>query len=288
MLADRYSPQDRGRAVGFYIASMSLSCALSLIISGAALQSGDYRIAFFLTCLGPLVGFILAWITLASTFNKIHPRSEEQKFSKEILRNKPAVLFISAYTSHNWELMGMWAWTPAFVSACLMLKGSEAWAATGSGSQIVGLFHLMGVLASLTMGMLSDKLGRALLIFLVTGVSTSCSFTIGWMVGFPMFLIIVVGMIYSFFALADSPIISAGMTESVDPSYLGAAFALRSFLGFSASAIAPLAFGAILDWTNPNIAADGFYTTWGWAFCVLGLGGLGAVVAAYLLYKQRT
>ena len=107
------------------------------------------------------------------------------------------------------------------------------------------------------------------------------------MIGLPILIIIIVGMIYAFTGIGDSPVLSAGITESVASSYLGAALALRSFLGFGAGAIAPLAFGVILDWTNPGSATDGYYTTWGWAFSSLGLGGLGAVVAAYMLFKGK-
>jgi MFS family permease len=145
----------------------------------------------------------------------------------------------------------------------------------------------MGMLASFTMGSLSDRLGRALMILVIASISTVCSFIMGWTIGFPFVVIIAIGMIYSFTALGDSPVLSAGITESVDPSYLGAAFALRSFLGFGAGAIAPLVFGAILDWTNPDFVVKGFYANWGWAFCVLGLGGLGAVIAAYILYRRK-
>ena len=287
MIADRYEPRHRGRAVGFFIASTSLGYALSLYICGAVLPWGGYRIAFLLTCSGPVLGFIIAWLALASTRNKIFPRRRGQNFSKEVVRNKPAVLYISAYTLHSWEVLGMWAWAPAFLTACLMFQGSETWAAAGGASQIVSLFHLMGMLASFTMGALSDKLGRAFMILVIAGISTVCSFVMGWTIGFPFVVIVAIGMIYSFTALGDSPILSAGITESVDPSFLGAAFALRSFLGFGAGAIAPLAFGAVLDWTNPDFAVKGFYTNWGWAFCVLGLGGLGAVIAAYMLYRRK-
>lgn len=287
MISDRYSPKDRGKAVGFFIASTSLSYALSLGISGAALRWGGYRMAFMLTCSGSLVGFWVAWMTLASMPNKIYPRHQEQKFSKEVLRNWPAVLFISAYVLHSWELLGMWSWTPAFLSACLMIKGSEALDAAGTGSQIVGLFHLMGMLASLVMGALSDKHGRAFMILLIAGISTVCSFMMGWTIGLPFILIVIIGMIYAFAAIGDSPALSAGITESVDPSYLGAAFAVRSFFGFGAGAIAPLAFGVILDWSNPYFTSEGYYATWGWAFCALGLGGLGAVLAAYRLYRGK-
>jgi MFS family permease len=287
MIADRYAPRHRGRAVGFFIASTSLGYALSLYICGAVLPWGGYRIAFLLTCSGPVLGFIFAWLTLASTRNKIFPRRRGQNFSKEVVRNKPAVLYISAYTLHSWEVLGMWAWAPAFLTACLMFQGSDTWAAAGGASQIVSLFHLMGMLASFTMGTLSDRLGRASMILVIAGISTMCSFIMGWTIGFPFVIIVAIGMIYSFTALGDSPILSAGITESVDPSFLGAAFALRSFLGFGAGAIAPLVFGAVLDWNNPDFATQGFYANWGWAFCVLGLGGLGAVVAAYLLYKRK-
>ena len=181
----------------------------------------------------------------------------------------------------------MWAWTPAFLSACLAARGEEVWTAVGSGAYTVGLFHLAGMLASPSMGALSDKQGRALVILLVGGISTVCSFSMGWLIGMPIILIVVVGMIYAFSALGDSPILSAGMTESVDPSYLGAAFALRGLLGFGAGAIAPLTFGAFLDWTNPAFSDVGTYATWGWSYSMLGLGGLGAVLAAYVLYKGQ-
>ncbi|MFB0505609.1 MAG: MFS transporter [Thermodesulfobacteriota bacterium] len=286
MIADRYPSKTWGRATGFFIASTSLSYTVSLGISGVSLPYGGYQLSFLLTCLGPLVGSILVWIALASTPNSISPRREEQKFSAEVLRNKPAILFIMAYVWHNWELIGMWAWTPAFLSACLAVSGSEALRVAGVGANIVAFFHLMGFFASLSMGFLSDRLGRAFMILVLGSISTACSFAMGWFIGFPLVLVIVIGMIYGFSALGDSPILSAGLTERVETSYRGAAFALRSFLGFSAGAISPLTFGAILDWTNPMSSQTGTYITWGWSYSLLGLGGLGVVWIAFILYKM--
>jgi MFS family permease len=288
MLADRYPSKERGKAIGLFIASTSLSYALSLGISGLVLPSGEYRYAFLLTCLGPSMGSLIAWMALASTPNKIFPRQHGQRFSTEVLRNKQAILYVAGYAFHSWELLGMWAWTPAFLFACLTTSGAEGFRAAGGGSYIVGLFHLMGMSASLSMGILSDRLGRALVILLLAGISAACSFLMGWLVGLPIIIIIVVGMVYAFSALGDSPILSAGLTESVEASYLGAAFALRSFLGFSAGAISPLAFGAVLDWANRTNLETGVYESWGWAYSLLGFGGLGAVWAAYSLYRKQS
>lgn len=283
MVTNRYAPERRGFAVGLFIASTSLSYAMSLAISGLALPRGGYSLSFLLTCLGPVAGFLLASVTLASTLNKIYPRKGGQKLSTEIIKNKPAVLLIAGYTLHSWELLGMWTWAPAFLSACLMVGGVNARFAVGEGARIVSLFHILGMIASLLMGTLSDRVGRARVIICVAGISSFCSFSIGWMIGLPMILITVVGMMYAFSAIGDSPILSAGLSESVDPAYLGTAFALRSLIGFSAGAISPLAFGAVLDWTNKGLPETGFYMTWGWAYGVLGLGGLGAVLAAFVL-----
>jgi hypothetical protein len=48
----------------------------------------------------------------------------------------------------------------------------------------------------------------------------------------------------------------------------------------SASAAAPLVFGAILDWYGARTAG-----AWGWAFLSLGVAGVGAVVSVVLLHR---
>ena len=190
------------------------------------------------------------------------------------------MLLIWGYTFHNWELLGMWSWTPAFLATCMGLAGSAALKAAGWGAYITALFHVMGLLASFSMGSLSDRLGRARVMLVLSSISTACSFLFGWSIGWPLAVVMGVGMVYAFSSLGDSPILSAALTEVVDISYMGSAFGLRSLMGFGAGAVAPLAFGAILDWTNPTLQGERLYSVWGWAFAVLGLGGVGAVWAS--------
>jgi MFS family permease len=114
-----------------------------------------------------------------------------------------------------------------------------------------------------------------------------CSFIIGWTVGFSLFVIIGIGLIYAFSALGDSPVLSAALTEVVEFSYLGRALGLRSLLGFGGGAIAPLVFGAVLDWSNSLSGGQREYLTWGWAFSVLGLGGVGAVWVIHRYGRMR-
>lgn len=282
LLADQYPVHRRGKAIGFYIASTSLGYALSLLLSGLALPIGGYKLSFLLTCLGPLLGSITAWITLYKIRVSPVQRSEGQGFTRQVLGNKPAMLFITGYTFHSWELLGMWAWTPAFLSACLTMGGSEGLRAAGLGSYITAAFHFTALFASFSMGSLSDHLGRARVIFMISSISALCSFVFGWSIEWPLILVMGIGLIYAFSALGDSPVLSAALTDVVETPYLGAAFGFRSFFGFGAGAIAPLVFGAVLDWTNVVSLGGTAYSTWGWAYSVLGLGGVGAVAAAYI------
>ena len=287
IIADQYVARHRGMAVGFFIASTSCGYAFSLAISGVAIPVGGYKLSFLLTCLGPILGWFLAWITLRHTAVPAPGRRKEQRFTREVLGNRPAMLLIWGYTCHNWELLGMWSWTPAFLAACLVLAGSTEVNAAGYGAFITALFHFVGLLASFSMGTLSDRMDRARILLVLAAASMACSFLFGWSAGWPLVLLVGIGAVYAFTALGDSPILSAALTEEVDAAYLGAALGFRSLVGFGAGAVAPVAFGAVLDWTNPMIHGQRVYADWGWAFSVLSLGGAGAVWAALRFGRSR-
>lgn len=287
ILANQYPVRRRGMATGFFIASTSLGYMLSLVLSGIAIPLGGYRLSFLATCTCPIVGAILSWVTLFNTKVSTpvrHP--DEHNFKKEILKNRPAVLLIGGYACHNWELLGMWAWTPAFLATWLAINGmGELSSAAGFGSYAAAFFHLAGLIASFTMGSLSDRLGRARVIMILSGISTLCSFIFGWSIGWPLVFVMTIGVIYAFSSLGDSPVLSAALTEVMTPSYLGTAFGIRSLLGFSAGAVSPFIFGVILDWTNPVKLDGSYYSTWGWAFITLGLMGVCAFCIAFKLRK---
>ena len=277
LITEQYAPDRRGMATGFYIASSSLGYVVSLALSGLTIPLGGYRLSFYVTCIATIVGGALSWITLAKTHETVAARQKQQSFTKEVLKNRPAMLLITAYTLHCWELLGMWVWTPAFMTACLVQQGSGSLDAAGLGAYVTAGFHLAGLVASFSMGLLSDRVGRARVITVLAGISTLCSLFFGWTIGLPFLLILAIGVVYSFTSLGDSPVLSAGLTEVVSASYLGSAFGLRSLFGFGAGAISPVVFGAVLDWTGPHGPGQPYDPSWGWAFVILGLPGFGAI-----------
>src|SRR5262249_11495022 len=201
-------------------------------------------------------------------------------FRTDLSRNRPAQLMIAGYVFHSWELLGMWAWTPAFMAAVLAAHGITLERSAGLRATLSAFFHIMGAVAASAGGWLSDRWGRTAVIGGMMAVSTACSLTFGWLLVAPIWLIMVVGGVYGFAALGDSPVYSTGLTETVTSERLGAALAVRSLLGFGAGAIAPVCFGMVLD-ANGGRAAGTW--GWGWAFAVLGVGGaLGLASALWL------
>jgi MFS family permease len=284
LFADRYEPRRRGAAVGWLIAASSAGYALSLVVSGVGLAWGGYPLAFFLSACGPLLGVVMLWLALRDTPNVVHPPREGLRFGTAVLRNARAMRLMLGYLFHSWELLGMWAWAPAFVAAAFAVSGTGSVRAVELASYVAASFHAMGLLASSSMGRLSDRLGRRSVLFGLAALSAGCSFAFGWLIAAPLALIFVVGAVYGFTALGDSPVLSTALTEAVSPPYLGAALALRSFLGFGVGALAPIAFGWILDATN---APGPLPTQWGWAFVALGVGGAAAAFCAHGLARDR-
>jgi MFS family permease len=273
LLAERFEPARRGRAMGWFLAASSMGYVLALVVGGTVVARAGWRTALFVLALGPLLCFVLSVALFYGERSRraSAPAPRRVSFDADLAGNRPAQLMIWGYVFHSWELLGMWAWTPAFIAAALAMQGTTIERAAGLGASLSAIFHVMGIVASATGGALSDRWGRTAVIAGMMLVSSACSFGFGWMLAAPLLLIVVVGSIYGFSALGDSSVYSTGITETVRPERLGSALAVRSLLGFGAGAIAPLVFGWVLDLYGGRTASA---AGWGWAFSALGVGGV--------------
>lgn len=275
----------QGRALGYYLAAASLGYAIGLLIASMMIPLAGWRGAFVVTACFPLLGMVLGYRALRNVPNIVHTAPDghdNRRRLLEVLRNKPAMLSIWGYTFHAWELLGMWAWLPAFLAAAAVASGTAGTQAVSLGATLSALTYLAAVVGSVLGGSLSDRWGRTTVTLMMALASLVCSFSFGWMIGLPMFAMVAVAVFYNVTGVADSSIHSTTLTELIDPRYLGAAYSLRSVLGFGAGAIAPWVFGLVLDWGR---AGDGLpdHVVWGLAWSTLGLGGLLGPVVVWRL-----
>jgi MFS family permease len=275
MVSERFPSRERGRAVGIYVGAFSLGVSLSLFLTGFINSLLSWRWAFLITSLGPLAGGILALIKLGEV--KAGKAEEGRKVSfTEVLRNRPALMMIGGYVAHMWEMFGMRGWIVAFLTACLLTAQVGFQEAVSLSAVIAGVVMLLGALSNALGGILSDRFGRANTIIVVMLGSGLLSLLIGWTRAFPFWLVLILSLVYGFMVTGESSVLSTGITESAHPGGLGRTMALQSLLGFGAASVSPIVFGYILDLTNPPdaFARFGYVPNWGWAFMLLGFGGL--------------
>ena len=287
LIATRYEGPRRGRAMGLFIGATSLGNAASVSLTGLLASTLDWRAALLLTALGPVAACALAAVVVRGVREPPRGAGPGLRGLGEAWRNRAGMLTTWAYTAHAWELLGMWGWTPAFLAACAASAGAPPEAAVAVAANLTAGMHLAGLLSSSASGALSDRWGRTGVSLALLGASAACSFSIGWMVGRPLGLVLVLAGVYAFAIIGDSAIYSSALSEVVPARILGTALALRSLIGYGAGALAPAAFGLVLDATNAPGAPP---RVWGWAFVCLGAGalpGLWALVRLRALPEAR-
>ncbi|HSN39256.1 MAG TPA: MFS transporter [Burkholderiales bacterium] len=287
LISERIAPAKRGRAMGFYLAAASLGYAMALMLTGALTPWIGWRGAFIVNAGGPMAGTLLALYALRATPNIIHPAPAGQPVTSPlptVLKNKPAMLATWAYTFHSWEMLGMKAWMPAFLAAAAYASGSNATQAASLGAGLTAIAYIGSMAGSVAGGALSDRMGRTWTMLVMSFASIACSLSLGWLIGLPLWLLVVIAACYSFAAIGDSSVYSTAITELVPSRYIGAAYSVRSVLGFGAGALSPWVFGLVLDATRTAQASPAW--SWGLAWCALGAGALLGPLAVLRLRRM--
>lgn len=277
-------PQRLGSAIGWLISSTSVGYAASMGLTGLGIGLEGWRLGFLITGTLPIIGTLILLLIIRGLPNLIHLKTEQSGLFRQLRSNRPARLLLYGYSSHNWELIGLWSWAPALIAASYVLSGKTTVEATLRSAQFITIVHICGAFAAFSLGTLSDRIGRRTVLIWSAAVAAAFSFSVGWLVAGPPFLIASLVIVHSFFALGDSPVLSTAMAEEVEPASLGALFAARSLIGFIVAAIAPIAVGSVIDALRAINASD--TVVWGVAFTILGLGGVLAVLFARALPRR--
>ena len=242
LIAERFPPQRRGGAMGWYLAASSAGYALSLLLGSQLIADFGWRWGFFAAASGPVIGAVIAFRVLRTTPNVVLHRHAGRRWVatlREVWRNRPAMLAIWSYAFHAWELLGLWAWLPTYLAAAVAMHYGPSEAVT-LGLMLSGLSFATNTLGSVAAGRLSDRLGRTSIMLALSLTSIACSLVFGWLVMAPLWIVTAVAIGYNLTALGDSSVYSTALTELVPQRLLGVAYSLRSALGFGMGAISPL------------------------------------------------
>lgn len=283
MLVSQATPSARrGSAIGLLLAGSSLGYFFAIAACVGLVQVWGHVMLWALLAVLPFLTALAGSIAVAGIPSTRRPATDGDGMAKTML-SRSSILLTTGYTAHCWELLGMWAWTPAFLAFVIARESTMSPLALGIVT--AAALHLSGAASTMAGGWASDRWGRKVTLIAMAGAGALLSFIIGWSPALPVIVVVLLVFLYGFATLGDSGVLSAAMADAVAPGQLGRMLALRSILGFGAGALSPLVFGWILDLSNPPGALP---TQWGWSFAILGVGGMLALASAVLLKEPAS
>lgn len=267
-----HSAAKRGYAVGMVLAGGSLGYLLSLFISSWGASNWGTATAFYL-CAGCV---FLGGITSSHALSKISERGLSSRPTSPGIKgddkkwNSVALLLLTGYIAHCWELLGSWTWTPSLIYTTLLpVDGSPVMNSILTATVI----HLSGMLSTFIIGTISDYFNRTTVLIVMGGLGALGSLLTGWSIAWGTGWVLLCAFIGNFFILGDSGVLSAAIADNVEPNVLGRIMGLRSLLGFGIGSFSPLCFGVVMDFTG----------SWKISYSVLAVGGGIAFLAAIMI-----
>lgn len=261
----------RGAAMGLLVGALSVSSGLPHLVNG--LGGLNWRVVIVATSVCTVVGGVVTRAVIREGPYPFPATVFDPRQLRRILRDRGTRLAVVGYLCHMWELYAMWAWFLAFFSAALRQhgQGSSLFAA-----YVTFAVFAVGGVATYTGGIFGDRLGRERTAIVMMAFSAACAGTIGLLLAAPLWLLILVGLIWGYTVVGDSVQFSALVTELADQSYVGTALTLQMALGFL------LTGGTI--WLIPVLESA---VGWRFAFVVLAAGPLCGIIAMRRLLALR-
>jgi MFS family permease len=260
----------RGLAMGFIIGGLTLGSASPHLVR-VLLGGLDWR---------PVVGAASLLTLLGAVLFAVFANEGPFPFSRavfdprqlgRVVRNRGVALASLGYFGHMWELYAMWGWFLAFASATLA-NGAD-WPPQRVSLLVFAVVGV-GVLGAILGGFIADRIGRTATTAGMMVISALCAAAIGFATAAPLWVFVIVALVWGISVIADSAQFSAMTTEVGDGDLIGTALALQLGIGFALTMVSL--------WLVPVVAAA---VGWQWSFLVLVPGPLLGTIAMLVLRR---
>jgi len=252
-LTDRLPPGDVSRSVTLYTSSFSFGVGISFLVSQVVADQFGWRMAFFVTGLGPVI-MIIACLLMAPVTPK--PSSRRLLDFGPVLRNRPAMGYILGYGAHCFELYGIRTWVVAFW-AFINIRNPDA--LTFGPVAVSVAFAILAMPASILGNEAALRFGRHRALNVLMPGSAVVAMAISLSVTASPAWLLALLLLYGLTVPADSGALTSGMAMSAQPDYKGATMALHSTVGFGLSALGAWGAGITLDLAGGPESASGWH-----------------------------
>ena len=282
ILNDRLEEKQRLKAVPWYTGAFGLGSGGSFFLTGQLVGKVDWPVIF------SVVGMLqvaCVFIVVAAVPSRRKSSSSEGGGRhpldfRPVFTNFKAMAYIFGYTGHSYELFAFRAWIVTFLVFAAAVSGAAV--SRVEIANYVTIFSLVGFPASVIGAHFALLGSRRRLVTWVMIVSFVLGGMLGFLVGIPFLLLVLIAGVYSAVIMADSGSLTAGTVESARNDERGATLAVHSVLGFSGGFLGPLVVGLVLDLTGGQSS----YTAWVFACISIAAGSLVAVILLRLVLAR--
>jgi len=261
----------RGLALGAVIGALTLGSALPHLFR-ALTGSLDWQSVMLAATAATLIGSTIFWFFASEGPYPFGKAIFDPRQIGAVFRDRPLLLVNIGYLGHMWELYAMWTWLLTYARSALEVQGQPS---PAFASLLTFCAIAAGVAGCLLGGVLSDRFGRSLTTAGMMIVSALCALAIGFVFHGPLWLFVLIAVVWGISVIGDSAQFSAAVTELGDRRFVGTALSVQLGLGF---ALTVLVIGL-----TPRVAA--LLGGWRWAFLFLAPGPL--IGAAAMLGLRR-
>lgn len=266
--------EHRGTALGILLGGLTLGTAAPHLLKAAgAMVHFEWEFVVFGTSVLAVIGGLIVWAWGRQGPFPFPKAPFNPKQIASIMCERRLQLIAIGYFGHMWELYAMWFWFPVFIRSRMQEHGVEHFESLSSLYTAIALGS--GAVGCWLGGVWGDKVSRIQAAKISLLISGSCALVIGW-AGLPLWLILVVGLIWGFSLNADSAQFSTLTSESADHRYVGTTLTVQLALGF------------LLTGVTINLVPT-LVPTYGWGICLasLAFGPVIGLIAMNQLEDKR-
>jgi MFS family permease len=226
-LAATWASRDLGLLVGLLVGALTLGSASPHLL--AAFTDIDWR-TIYLAAAG-LAAFGGVAILLAGVGPNA-PRSIRLQAGRvsQAWRNPALRLANLGYLGHMWELYAMWTWLAVFLAESFGRSGIPEFHTLAEVVTFAAI--AAGAMGAWLGGVCADRWGRTTVTIGAMAASGACAAAMGWLLGAPPALVIVLAVAWGVTIIADSAQFSASIAELSEPDSVGTMLTLQTCAGF--------------------------------------------------------
>jgi MFS family permease len=233
-----WMPGRTGEALGWLVGAVCLGTSLPFLLRALG-GIGHWQI---MVSVASIFAFTAAGIILTlGDGPAARPRVRRFDFqaARRAFQNSDFRASACGYFGHMWELYSFWSIVPVLVNWCIGESYLRAW--------LSFLIIALGALGNVLGGWISRRMGSGLVAIFALALSGLMCLICPLFPSMPIWLGLIVLMIWGLSVSADSPQFSALSAQACAPEAVGSALSLQNAIGFSITVLSVQLTASLID-----------------------------------------